>query len=228
MTGYYLGDENETEEINFTLSRPVKKIRIFGGALSAPNYAIEFFTLRINGKHHKVQPSELITPDPSYGRKCILQPNGSIMGDTIPAGYGSFILTYEHPNGITSFQLKDSITRLPPNGAIFDLQIYTTCDSDTSTVSDKLKVFIPNVLTPNADGKNDFFRAVISGNLEQFKLLIFNRWGQNIFSSTDRNEGWDGTISGRNQETGVFFWVCYYQGVGQNLQISKGTVSLIR
>jgi gliding motility-associated-like protein len=228
VTGYYLGDENETEEVVFNLSQPVKRIRIFGGALSAVSYGMEFFTLRINGKHHFIKPSELVTPDPSSGRACTLQPNGSIKGDTIvigtSAGYGSFILTYENPNGIMSFQVKDSISFGPPNGAIFDIQIYTACDNDSTIEIDTVKVFMPNVFTPNGDDKNEVFKPIISGKLKEYNLKVFNRWGEDIFSTTDPNKGWDG----ENSETGVFYWVCYYQGVDQKLQTRKGWVSLIK
>jgi gliding motility-associated-like protein len=174
-----------------------------------------------------IQPSELITPDPSYGLKCTLQENGSIKGDTVVAGTragdGSFILTYENPNGIVSFQVKDSVVFGLPEGAIFDIQIYAPCYSDSSSL-DTLKAFIPNVFTPNGDNKNDTFTPIISGNLEKFELRIFNRWGQDIFSTIDPFKGWNG----ENSDTGIFFWICFYQGVGQNLQIRKGTVSLIR
>ena len=228
VTGYYLGDENTTEAIEFSLSQSVKKIKIHGSALSALNYGMEFFTLKINGKHHVIQPSELITPDPSFGRKCILQTNGSLKGDTTIAGTsvgdGSFIFTYQNAIGITSFQIKDSVTLGVPEGAIFEIEIYTACEKGPTNEIDTVKIFIPNVFTPNGDDKNEVFKPIISGKLKEYKLEIFNRWGEDIFSTTDPSKGWNGG----NSTTGVFYWICYYQGVDQTLQIKKGWVSLIK
>src|SRR4051812_7094159 len=57
ITGYYIGDENISEEINFSLSQPVRRIKIIGRALSAYQNKIEYFTLKVNGQHHIIQPS---------------------------------------------------------------------------------------------------------------------------------------------------------------------------
>ena len=228
ITGYYLGDENKSEEIIFSLNVPITKIKIYGGALSAVSYGQEFFTLRVNEKHHRIQPYELITPDPAYGRKCTIQANGSLKGDSIvigtSAGHGSFILTYENPLGITSFQIKDSITFGPPNGAIFDVQIYTACFKEADPELDTISVFIPNVFTPSNDGKNEIFKPIVSGELEKFSLKVLNRWGQIVYSETDPINGWNG----ENSESGVYFWVCSYKGLGDQLKTEKGTVTLIR
>lgn len=228
ITGYYIGDANLSEEINFSLSKPIRRIKIIGRALSAPDDRVEYFTLKVNGQHHIIQSSELINPDPAYGRLCFLQSNGSIKGDTIGNGDGSFILTYEDIQGITSFQIKDSITSMNPEGAIFDVQIYTKCNNDTAIASNPPKFYIPTAFTPNNDGKNDIFRPLITGELKRYEFRIFNRWGQNIFSSFDTRKGWDGTNNGIPQDTGMFIWICYYQGLRQQLQIRKGTVMLIK
>jgi gliding motility-associated-like protein len=61
-----------------------------------------------------------------------------------------------------------------------------------------LLVYIPNAFTPNGDGTNDKF--IIKGTgIENYSIDIFDRWGTNIFSSTDINEGWDGTLSGKEK-----------------------------
>lgn len=228
ITGYYIGDENSSEEITFNLSRPVTKIKIIGRALSAAFNKIEYFTLKINGQYHFIQTSELITPDPSYGKECFLQANGSIRGDTLRDGDGTFIFNYENINGINSLQIKDSITSLNPEGAVFDVQIFTKCKTDTIVNGIEPQFFIPTAFTPNNDGKNDTFKPIIKGNLKQYEFLIFNRWGQKIFKSSDINIGWDGFYSGQNQDQGVFVWLCKYQGERQFLQVRKGTFTLLR
>jgi gliding motility-associated-like protein len=88
--------------------------------------------------------------------------------------------------------------------------------------------YIPNAFTPNNDGKNDVFRPLIYGNVVNYKFAVYNRWGQQVFVSADLMKGWDGTVGGAPQPAGGFVWYCVYQLQGQNVQIEKGTVLLVR
>ncbi len=58
-------------------------------------------------------------------------------------------------------------------------------------------VYAPNTFTPNGDGVNDVFRPVMVGEKAQgYELAIFNRWGEALFVTKDRNAAWDGTYQG--------------------------------
>ncbi|MBV6405441.1 MAG: hypothetical protein GFGODING_02214 [Flavobacteriales bacterium] len=76
-------------------------------------------------------------------------------------------------------------------------------------VRDELLVYVPNTFTPDGDGLNEVFRVI--GNdidKDEFQLLIFDRWGEVVFSSTDPAEGWNGTVGngGGPVVTGVYPW----------------------
>lgn len=88
--------------------------------------------------------------------------------------------------------------------------------------------YIPNAFTPNNDGKNDNFKPILLGNINQYQFTIFNRWGQSIFQSTTPAQGWDGTLKGDMQPSGTFVWICTYQLAGSPVVTKKGTVILIR
>ena len=90
------------------------------------------------------------------------------------------------------------------------------------------KLYIPTAFTPNNDGLNDRFGAYIDGGLESYRLNIFNRWGELLFSATDSNRVWDGYWKGKLQPAGVYIWHCEYKFAGMSTQTEKGTVSLIR
>jgi|GEM_PF-3029602 len=90
------------------------------------------------------------------------------------------------------------------------------------------KLFIPTAFTPNSDGLNDRFGAYIDGGLEAYRLNIFNRWGELLFSATDSSRFWDGYWKGKLQPAGVYIWHCEYKFAGMSTQSEKGTVSLIR
>jgi gliding motility-associated-like protein len=89
-------------------------------------------------------------------------------------------------------------------------------------------VFIPSAFSPNRDGKNDLFKPILQGPVIRYELTIFNRWGQQIFFTQDRNTGWDGTINGRMQDTGGYTWTCTWQLANEPIQVNKGVVTLVR
>lgn len=67
--------------------------------------------------------------------------------------------------------------------------------------------YVPNAFTPNGDGINDEFLPL--GNaiqLETYDLQIFDRWGQQLFQSTDPAKGWDGKVGGGVAPDGVYVY----------------------
>ncbi|HYH16691.1 MAG TPA: gliding motility-associated C-terminal domain-containing protein, partial [Flavisolibacter sp.] len=89
-------------------------------------------------------------------------------------------------------------------------------------------VYIPTAFTPNKDGKNDYLRPSVFGNVKRFSFIIYNRWGEEVFKTSDREKGWDGTFKGRLQDSNVYVWICNYQLEGEAPKYEKGTTMLIR
>ena len=90
-------------------------------------------------------------------------------------------------------------------------------------------IYLPNAFTPNGDGKNDILRAKVYGVVNNFRLVIYNRFGQKIFESSNPAVGWNGNINGKTVQQGdTFVWICSYQLEGQPAQTAKGTVTVIR
>jgi gliding motility-associated-like protein len=88
--------------------------------------------------------------------------------------------------------------------------------------------FIPSAFTPNGDGRNDVFRIL---NMKYQKLLdfrVYNRWGQQIFQTTDVSKGWDGTFNGTPQDMGVYNYVIIVARPDGTEKTYTGAVSLIR
>ncbi len=57
--------------------------------------------------------------------------------------------------------------------------------------------FIPNAFTPNGNGKNDIFQPVGLGiNEDDYRMEIFDRWGELMFTTNNFRKGWDGSIKG--------------------------------
>lgn len=78
---------------------------------------------------------------------------------------------------------------------------------------------VPDVITPNGDGTNDGFGLFFTRTctVENYTLLIFNRWGQRIFSSTDPNERWDGTVNGTPVNMDVYLYRMVFRFAGSDV-----------
>ena len=91
-------------------------------------------------------------------------------------------------------------------------------------------VAIPNAFTPNADSKNDFFRPILNCPAAKYNLKIFNRYGQEIFTTANPADKWDGKINGSEAELGVYFYLLKITFAIPNAkeELYKGDVSLLR
>lgn len=92
-------------------------------------------------------------------------------------------------------------------------------------------VTMPNAFTPNNDGKNDLFRALLQPDcsFSSFELNIYNRWGDRVFSTRNPDEGWDGRYKGHEAVADVYMYVLQYTaGIKSNKHKQKGDITLIR
>lgn len=97
----------------------------------------------------------------------------------------------------------------------------------TSTVIVLHDMFVPNTFTPNGDGMNDQFTAV-SKSVKEYRMFIFNRWGDMIYQTTKIDNGWDGTYAGSEAQQDVYVYrieATFYDGEHREL---LGHVNLLR
>jgi gliding motility-associated-like protein len=88
---------------------------------------------------------------------------------------------------------------------------------------------IPNVFTPNGDGVNDVFKIDISG-FKKYSLVIWNRWGNNVFESDNPDKMWNGKTNndGGENPAGTYYYLFNYQLRGEQEQTIRGSITLIR
>jgi len=95
-------------------------------------------------------------------------------------------------------------------------------------VTPEHRFFAPNTFTPNGDGLNDVFMPAIMG-AEQYRFMIFDRWGMLIFETYDIYTGWDGRFKGNKCQEDVYVWKVDYLDVQHYESVSViGHVNLIR
>lgn len=88
-------------------------------------------------------------------------------------------------------------------------------------------VFFPTAFSPNGDGNNDVYRAAGS-SIKQFRLAIFNRWGEKVFESNNFLDGWDGYYKGVQQPMGVYVYISTVTLQNNKTRDYKGSITLIR
>lgn len=125
-------------------------------------------------------------------------------------------LTYEwYISDLASFTTKDAYYEFPTNGGKQFrncLKVENTQGCRDSICKDlyikyEVLLYVPNTFTPNNDGVNEVFLPIVEGlKTTDYKFYVFNRWGELMFSTTDQNEGWDGTYKGKKVKEDSYVW----------------------
>jgi gliding motility-associated-like protein len=93
--------------------------------------------------------------------------------------------------------------------------------------SDQLELNLPNVFSPNGDGKNDLF-SWVENAVKNMQGIIFDRWGKKIYEWEGLNNKWDGKFNGNEAPEGVYFYVIVGTDILDKSFERKGTVTLLR
>jgi gliding motility-associated-like protein len=108
----------------------------------------------------------------------------------------------------------------------------SSCEKVTVYVSQQYDVYAPGAFSPNNDGLNDEFTLISPTDLYEYRLQVFDRWGQMLFESTNLYEGWNGTSNGKVCPPGTYVWKASYrlrrEGTGSDSRSKSGTVVLVR
>ena len=100
------------------------------------------------------------------------------------------------------------------------------CSSDLQAIIQPL-LDVPNAFTPGRFGDNGIVRVRGFG-ITKLIFRIYNRWGQQVFESTQQDRGWDGTFNGKPQPMDVYAYLVeaeYFDGTKAS---KKGDITLIR
>ena len=108
--------------------------------------------------------------------------------------------------------------RVNRNG-IYEAQITNSCGTyaeafKVNFVNCIIKIYVPNIFSPNGDNQNDTFAPFIHAEfpIVDYEFAIFNRWGSQVFFSKNRDETWDATFKNKPLENGVYIWYLTVKG----------------
>lgn len=97
-----------------------------------------------------------------------------------------------------------------------------------SNVVSEITQLIPNIITPNNDGKNDIWRLdFINVYFPNADIEIYNRWGEQLFKSTGYSNAWDGSYKGNPLPVGAYFYTINLNDPKID-EIYKGTVTILK
>jgi gliding motility-associated-like protein len=95
-------------------------------------------------------------------------------------------------------------------------------------VDDGVIITIPNIFTPNGDSINDVFTTTIRG-AKSAEGVIFNRWGQLVYSWDSMNANWDGKmINGNDATDGTYFYLIKVTSLKDEVKQFNGPLTLVR
>lgn len=174
-------------------------------------------------------------------KNCYSLNNVDLGNDTTICG-GSYILdagnpgsTYLWNNGSTIQTLNVTSpgtysVQVTIGGCDYYDTIIIKCDSiiDTLPVINgcESQLVLPNVFSPNGDNINDVFKPIIDSCNFLNRFVVYNRWGQIIFESTNKIS-WDGkNQNGKQLSEGVYFYIIEYLDNNRDPKFLKGNVTI--
>ena len=107
----------------------------------------------------------------------------------------------------------------------------TDTASEVVCIEPDVTIYVPNTFTPDGNGLNEMFLPSLIGiDPDKYEMRIFDRWGNEIFSSTQISVGWDGTVQGTGRlcQEDTYVWTLKTTDLNGKLHVLRGIVNLIR
>ena len=155
-----------------------------------------------------------------------------VLTDPVEPFEGAYFYTWDFGDGDGSFLRRPVHTfdGVSTYETVVNVVTDIGCtDSDRIDVYGDVIFYIPTAFTPDNDGLNDVL-AFNGRQVRLFEIWIFNRWGEQVYHSTDLNEAWTGDVNDGTHyaPNGVYHWLIKATGFDTDAQEFRGFVHLIR
>ena len=96
-------------------------------------------------------------------------------------------------------------------------------------IDESFSIYVPNAFTPNGDNYNNLFLPVILGS-QKYEMWIYDRWGMQLWHSTDPGKGWDGRVEGKPEivQQDVYVWLIRVTDILNKKHRYVGSVTIVK
>lgn len=197
------------------------------------NYTFSASTPKAHCTTTKQVRIEFKAPAPLFG---ITPPSGTLVDygkEVTMSAQGAVFYTWYPLGGFHDYR-EQSPTTYP----VTEPKTYTVVGIDAYGCKDTAEIFIdvrypqdpimPNAFTPNGDGRNDVFGLTNARFQKLLRFEIYNRYGQQVFTTNDPMAGWDGTYKGGACDQGVYQYIIIVELPNKEKKTYKGDITLLR
>lgn len=138
----------------------------------------------------------------------------------------------------TTCTTEDVTYTFPAIPGFYDVQLIANNADDCSDTAimtvqiiEPLIFYIPNTFTPDNDEFNQTFQPIFTSGFDtdNYQLMIFNRWGERIFETTNLQEGWNGNYKNQEVQDGTYTWTIVYKEINSDKKYTcSGHMNVIR
>ena len=139
--------------------------------------------------------------------------------------------------GTVNIQNGGAITYIPPDD--FDGEVVLVyelcseiclevCDTAIVIINVEDEIEVPNAISINGDGKNEFWVIPDIVDYEFRRVTVVNRWGDVVFKSNEYNNDWGGTYKGKYLPEGTYYYIIEIENGLFDREIRKGHLTIIR
>jgi len=191
-------------------------------------YDVTYFVMDVNGCFNEATITDYITVDQTPIASFEWDPTTDLyVWDTFVSftNTSEYADTYEWQFGGSSVihTTENTAYTFPPDGGnlVYDviLTVYNSLgcsDMATTTfdIKDPIIFYVPNIFTPDGDEYNETFQPVFNNGVNpyEFRMTIYNRYGEIVFETYNYDKGWDGTYGNQGLvQDGTFVWQIEFQ-----------------
>ena len=98
--------------------------------------------------------------------------------------------------------------------------------SNTDCEKGRSSLFVPNAFTPNGDSHNNTF-VVVGSYIKTYKIQIFNRYGEKLFTGYSLEDTWDGTFKGEAVQDDAYIYIINAEGIDNKRYNLHGNVTVL-
>lgn len=170
-------------------------------------------------------------PTVSAGADVTIDANGSTQLNATPSGAKAYL--WSPSTGLSATDISDPMAS-PTVTTTYTVKV---TDSNGCTGTDQVivtvkeidcgDVYVPNAFTPNGDNINDMLQ--VKGKcIVSMTFIIYDRWGEKVFQSEDKDAGWDGKYKGKNLGAALFTYYLKATMLDNSTFVQRGEINLIR